>query len=469
MAEFGSPVSELFTTGRIIPSNLAVRNDSIVTLSAELKDVKTEELNKSYSEEPCSKNVLEDRGHIKEKDKFGHNAVCSHSIAEVHISDEANAQMATGMNHQTEQTLLVLTEKASSLHRYQGEENLFPTKQYFQSCHSDALQIQQQNYIHPLQSKTIESTSLNTNQKAPILSLVCKEAIHTQQSSSVPTFCRAASSPIQTSSVQVCPSSCAQVSGEFVRDIKPSRLEAAACCSPYHHTAVEDTFAAYCHPQPIPAPAQLGPRLMNAEGDCKGQKAGPTLLCLPPLVTSISETRLDSKRLVHCCSLDCNWPGPLRQAGSQQQYVKEVKNMKDAGTMTSCRELKDIGVQVGQDSERSAQHVFPTVCLVDERENSKDKLTGQQKTPVKDVKWDAEGMTWEVYGASVDPEELGSAIQKHLELQIKETAGRAARLSQLKTTTSHLENAKSETKKRRGVMAALRPPVCCRRTSTAVD
>ncbi|CAF94536.1 unnamed protein product, partial [Tetraodon nigroviridis] len=41
-------------------------------------------------------------------------------------------------------------------------------------------------------------------------------------------------------------------------------------------------------------------------------------------------------------------------------------------------------------------------------------------SPVKEVKWDAEGMTWEVYGASVDPEELGLAIQRHLELQIRE-------------------------------------------------
>lgn len=469
MAEFGNPVSELFTPGRIIPSNPAVSNDTIVPLSAELKDIKTEELNKSYSDESCSENILEDRVHIEVKDKCLHNAPRPHSIAEVHISDEASAQMTTGMNHQTEQALLVLTEKASSSQRYQGEENLFPTKQYFQRCHSDALQIQQQDRIHPLQSKTTESTSLNTNQNVSILPLVCKEAMHTQQSSSVTTFCRAASSAIQASSVQVCTSGCAQASGEFIRDIEPSRLEAAACCSPYHHTAVEDTFAAYCHPQPIPAPAQFGPRLMNVEGDCKGQKAGPTLLCLPPLVTSISETRLDSKRLVHCCSLDCNWPGPLCQAGSQQQSVKEVKIMRDAGTMTSCRELKDIGVQVGQDSERSPQHVFPTVCLVDERENVKDKLMGQQKTPVKEVKWDSEGMTWEVYGASVDPEELGSAIQKHLELQIKETAGRAARFSQLKTTTSHLVNAKSQTKKRRGVMAALRPSVCCSRASTVVD
>lgn len=459
-------MSELFPPGSTISSSPTVTNDIIIAPSAELKDIKPEELQKSSSEVPRSENFLEDRGHIKEKAKCLHTAPRPHSITEVHISDEASAQMASGVNQQNEQASMVLTEKASPLHRYLGEENLSPTQQYFERSHPDTPQIQQKDHIHPPHSETIEPTSLNKNQEAPIPSLVCKEAMHTQQISSVTTSCRAASSPIDPSSV--CNFGCAQVSREIARDIKP-RFEAAACCSPYHHVPVEDTFAAYCHPQPIPAPAQLVPRLMTMEADCKGQKAGPALLSLPPLVSSISETRLDSKRLVHCRSLDCKWPGPSCQAGSQQQSVKEVRNMRDTGTMTSCRELKDIGVQVGQDSERSPQHVFPKVCLVDERENGNDKHTGQQKTPVKEVKWDSEGMTWEVYGASVDPEELGLAIQKHLELQIKETAGRVARFSQKSTTTSQRGDEKRENKRRKGVMAALRPSVCCSRTSPALD
>lgn len=465
MAEIGCPVSEPFPPGSTIPSNPSVANDIIIPHSTELKDLKTEELHKSSSEVPCAESILEDKGHIKEKDKCLHNAPRPHSIAEVHITDEAGAQIASGVNHPNEQGLLVLTEKASSLHRHLAEENLSLTNQ---RSHSDTLQIQQKD--HPLQSETIEPTSLNKSREALLLSY--KEATHTQHSCSVTTFYRAANSPIQASTVQVCTSGCSRISGEFARDIKPSRLEAAACCSPYHHVAVEDTFAAYCHPQPIPTPAQVVPRLINMEGDYKGQKAGPTLLSLPPLVSSVSETRLDSKRLVHCCSLDCNWPGPMCQPGSHQQSIKEVRKMRDAGTMTSCRELKDIGVQVGQDSaksEKSPQHVFPKVCLVDEKEIGNDKLTEKQKNPIKDVKWDSEGMTWEVYGASVDPEELGLAIQKHLELQIKETAGRAARFSQQNTTTSKLGNEQRKSKRSRGVMAALRPSVCCSRTSTAVD
>ncbi|KAM6977842.1 uncharacterized protein gprin1 [Aplochiton taeniatus] len=39
--------------------------------------------------------------------------------------------------------------------------------------------------------------------------------------------------------------------------------------------------------------------------------------------------------------------------------------------------------------------------------------------PVQEVRWDEKGMTWEVYGAVVEVAVLGTAIQKHLEKQVK--------------------------------------------------
>ncbi|XP_020652158.3 G protein-regulated inducer of neurite outgrowth 3 isoform X1 [Pogona vitticeps] len=44
----------------------------------------------------------------------------------------------------------------------------------------------------------------------------------------------------------------------------------------------------------------------------------------------------------------------------------------------------------------------------------------KQSKHVRDVVWDEQGMTWEVYGASLDPESLGVAIQNHLQRQIRE-------------------------------------------------
>ncbi|XP_062992305.1 G protein-regulated inducer of neurite outgrowth 3 [Elgaria multicarinata webbii] len=48
------------------------------------------------------------------------------------------------------------------------------------------------------------------------------------------------------------------------------------------------------------------------------------------------------------------------------------------------------------------------------------KVQLKQSKHVRDVVWDEQGMTWEVYGASLDPESLGIAIQNHLQRQIRE-------------------------------------------------
>lgn len=51
---------------------------------------------------------------------------------------------------------------------------------------------------------------------------------------------------------------------------------------------------------------------------------------------------------------------------------------------------------------------------------AESKLQLKQSKRVRDVVWDEQGMTWEVYGASLDPESLGIAIQNHLQRQIRE-------------------------------------------------
>uniref|UniRef100_A0A3P9IYE7 G protein-regulated inducer of neurite outgrowth C-terminal domain-containing protein n=1 Tax=Oryzias latipes TaxID=8090 RepID=A0A3P9IYE7_ORYLA len=57
----------------------------------------------------------------------------------------------------------------------------------------------------------------------------------------------------------------------------------------------------------------------------------------------------------------------------------------------------------------------------DEEEKINCENTDDEKCeePVQEVSWDEKGMTWEVYGAVVEVAVLGSAIQKHLEKQVK--------------------------------------------------
>ncbi|XP_060896532.1 uncharacterized protein LOC132975770 [Labrus mixtus] len=276
------------------------------------------------------------------------------------------------------------------------------------------------------------------------------------------------------------------------------KCDKALCCGSYvNHAHFEDTFAAYCHPQPIPAPCQLLPRLAGAEQSCDSKRAAepPSAinhLALPRLISSVSETGLDAKHLLRCCNLSCSWVSNL-PPGARPQSPKHFgleaccsssaglfrTSTREMGTMTANKVLRDVGVQTGQ---IVTPHVFPEICLAEESRseisrsptlktdsNGDKKPGGAPKSPVKEVMWDAEGMTWEVYGASVDPEELGLAIQKHLELQIKETAKHAAKLSRQDTNTSRQSGNNGCQRKRSRMMGSFRTPACCARTTTAVD
>lgn len=291
-------------------------------------------------------------------------------------------------------------------------------------------------------------TLVDGSAQAPLL--VCKRPMQLQQCNLVTTVCRGPLCSDGTASQLF--------QGPEIAVTEESPCDSAQCyASHFHTTNVEDTFAAYCHPQPIPAPSQILPPLTGSEG--------PIHLNLPRLMSSLSETGLDAKHISCCCQLGCAWTNAL----PQPQMSCALRTLtRDVGTLTTCSSQRDVAVQ----TEGSNSHVFPQVCLTEEicKESKKtSEGTAQKagsKSPVKEVKWDAEGMTWEVYGASVDPEELGLAIQRHLELQIKETASRAAKLSRQNTNTSRLS---VSCQRRKRMLSSLRPPTCCVRTTTAVD
>ncbi|XP_026164577.1 uncharacterized protein LOC113131488 [Mastacembelus armatus] len=335
-------------------------------------------------------------------------------------------------------------------------------------------------------------------QEAESLSmLACKQPMQLQHCNIVTTICRGNNSG--ESGAQQPQSRCMCVASPkeaVTLDGVPLKSDKALCYSCIHHANFEDTFAAYCHPQPIPAPSQLLPQLADVESSCNLQRAvappsAMNHLTLPRLISSVSETGLDAKYLLRCCNLTCSLINPLLpSAGTQTQKhlggeeccsspLGHVRTMtRDTGTMTAHKELRDVGVQTGQ---TVTPHVFPQICLAEENRSeascsqtaNTDTVGGKRpgggfKSPVKEVKWDAEGMTWEVYGASVDPEELGLAIQRHLELQIKETASHAAKMSHHNTNTSRQSRNNSCQRKKIRIIGSIRTPACCAQT-TAVD
>ncbi|XP_023655196.1 G protein-regulated inducer of neurite outgrowth 3 [Paramormyrops kingsleyae] len=87
---------------------------------------------------------------------------------------------------------------------------------------------------------------------------------------------------------------------------------------------------------------------------------------------------------------------------------------------------------------------------------------------IHDVVWDEQGMTWEVYGASVDPESLGFAIQSHLQNKIKEHENQTISRSSLRKSIS--SQASQGRKPKRGnrsvfrsMLQSVRRPNCCSR------
>ncbi|XP_051901512.1 uncharacterized protein LOC127587260 [Pristis pectinata] len=105
------------------------------------------------------------------------------------------------------------------------------------------------------------------------------------------------------------------------------------------------------------------------------------------------------------------------------------------------------------------------------------KETVQSKN-VRDVIWDEQGMTWEVYGASLDPESLGFAIQCHLQRQIVEYEKQIKVNNQSKrsasidaTPGSNKPNKRRQQNIFRTVLQNMRSPQCCVRPepSSVID
>ncbi|KFU98927.1 GRIN2-like [Pterocles gutturalis] len=269
---------------------------------------------------------------------------------------------------------------------------------------------------------------------------------------------------------------------------------------------VDATVPAYCHSLPIPS-IQLVPRLVCSVSESGKEQAAPgyfhsfstsDILTYPKLVSSVSESGLDAKRVLKCCSIPVEQLQHAQHCAQQERAPPETKaacvafssqqgadmvmTTKDMWTMTSMNDLskglkpalerRDAEVQtlptmecksVATSPAAAAEghsHVFPEVNLEQDLE--------APKSPVREVRWDDEGMTWEVYGASVDPEVLGLAIQKHLEIQIEQFQTGPAHLAQ-KSNEEPSSDKMGKKRPFRTMMHSLRYPSCCARSSTAVE
>ncbi|KAL3051001.1 hypothetical protein OYC64_001304 [Pagothenia borchgrevinki] len=96
-----------------------------------------------------------------------------------------------------------------------------------------------------------------------------------------------------------------------------------------------------------------------------------------------------------------------------------------------------------------------TEVEVDVEEQEQEDVGRPQK-----VAWDDQGRTWDVYGASVDLESFGTAIQSHLESKIREQQKHIRTLRQSVCSDSSLRayRMRKRRKRRAGILG------CCRKT-----
>ncbi|XP_059496276.1 uncharacterized protein LOC132206363 isoform X2 [Stegostoma tigrinum] len=285
---------------------------------------------------------------------------------------------------------------------------------------------------------------------------------------------------------------------------------------------IQDTTPAYCHSLPIPA-VHLFPRLVSSVSEsgrgtvvdaCCHPLPVSGILAFPRLVSSVSESGLDARHLLKCHGTLENEAinaaternshdtsnrnkvelekfthsfSPSSQTNDEGVRTRDMWTMttdltlrchhqlerKDAGVQTSLAvDCRSVGTSPLSPTDSCLVHMFPEVNL------EENQLI--QESPVREVKWDDKGMTWEVYGASVDPEVLGLAIQKHLEIQIEQHE--KDKMSTAEMTVKQLDNHGDGTRvvgqrgkeKRhlpgfRNMMSSLRHPTCCVRSSAAID
>nr|XP_019571677.1 PREDICTED: G protein-regulated inducer of neurite outgrowth 2 [Rhinolophus sinicus] len=233
-----------------------------------------------------------------------------------------------------------------------------------------------------------------------------------------------------------------------------------------------------CHALP-PAALLCGMEEVGTGGYCHALPA-PGILAFPKLVASVSESGLQAQHGMkfqcrlsgalsghsHCCAHPWGPTGLAMETGARTKDVCTMTSASDlAPVLASPLSAQDAGVQVAPMAvckavatsppleAPMALHTFPEVTLGSSLE--------EEPSPVQDVRWDAEGMTWEVYGAAVDPEVLGVAIQKHLEMQFE----------QLKQAPASEDSLSAEGRRGplRAVMQSLRHPSCCGCSSAAPE
>lgn len=112
--------------------------------------------------------------------------------------------------------------------------------------------------------------------------------------------------------------------------------------------------------------------------------------------------------------ISTTFPEIRKEVSMEEKIVEEEEDKKQNAEMDKEDILQEEEKPTEEKEEEADEEDRKEVVATSE-EKGEDKC----EEPVQEVSWDEKGMTWEVYGAVVEVSVLGSAIQKHLEKQVK--------------------------------------------------
>ncbi|KAM4621883.1 uncharacterized protein gprin1 [Polymixia lowei] len=97
---------------------------------------------------------------------------------------------------------------------------------------------------------------------------------------------------------------------------------------------------------------------------------------------------------------------------------EEDKDKKETTNKRATEDKEEVSIE-DEDVKTDEEKKVDSAAEEEEEQMCKEESEEKSEEPVQEVSWDEKGMTWEVYGAVVEVAVLGSAIQKHLEKQVK--------------------------------------------------
>ncbi|XP_056135749.1 G protein-regulated inducer of neurite outgrowth 3 [Lampris incognitus] len=241
-------------------------------------------------------------------------------------------------------------------------------------------------------------------------------------------------------------------------NIEPSAHREQAL-SVSHHKG--DTINSHCIPGAGNPTISEKPALPTPSAKTPSAKAPSSQLDSPLETASTSQTK----------AADNSSPAALSQSAfstkpSLALPTSTATNTKSDASLNKSDSPHDqtkAAVKPSTKEKKSATKLEPERHKEEEDESEK-----QKGKSVQDVVWDEQGMTWEVYGASVDPESLGFAIQSHLQCKIKEQERKLIVQTSIRKSISAVDSPRQGRKNKRrqqnifrSMFQNVRRPNCC--------